>query len=777
MSKKLTDFFSKKSSDGCNANKELDAVLPTCSRPPSKTFAGSELQYRPQENFDFPKTVSGKQQRSCQHKWFSDFPWLHYDSLNDSVICFTCYTAETKGQLTREPNKDPAYISRGFKSWKKAPKCFREHESSKPHITASSFRTVIPQCADVGEMLVDSLASKRLIQRKYYIKVMECVRYLARQGIPFLGRSNNNNDNFYQLLLLRGSDNPIILEKIKKDESRKRTFKYIHADYQLELLTIMANQVLNMVLSPIKENAIFSLMSDEWTDVSNSEQLSICTRTVDGDLNVSENFLGFYEVPNIKSETIVMAIKDVLIRMQLPLQDCRGQTYDGASNMLGKKSGVAARILKEAPKALSTHCHAHSLSLSLKDTCSNVKILNDTLGTVGEICVLVKYSPKREKMLGSIKDNVDGDLEEDDLHDKESAPSLDKLCVTRWTIRGKCFEKIIENYGVLIKLWEKCLGEGRLSTDVKARIVGCQSQMSTFSFFFGLCLGHRIFMITDNLSKTLQSEKMSGTSSQRLANLTVKTLEGMRTDDNFNLFFEFVTEKASKLPVDEPKLKRKRRTPNYSMLQFIDGQESLSTAHHPVTVEDEFREVYFDTLDHVTTSIKERFDQPSFQVYSKLEELLLHETRSKTFEAGIQQIKELYQDEINISSLQTEFFLFRNMFEEENPACLDDIIKQLKTNQRTERLLIPNIIKVCKLLLVNPATSATAERSFSSARNIKTWQRSTTKAKRFNALSILYIYKEITDKIDFVAVGNEFISKHEERLDIFGKFMYSDLSG
>ena len=76
--------------------------------------------------------------------------------------------------------------------------------------------------------------------------------------------------------------------------------------------------------------------------------------------------------------------------MQLTLANCRGQTYDGASNMLGRKSGVAAKILEEQPKALPTHCHAHSLSLSVKDVCKNVKILNDTMGTVGEICVLVK---------------------------------------------------------------------------------------------------------------------------------------------------------------------------------------------------------------------------------------------------------------------------------------------------------------------------------------------------------------------------------------------------
>ena len=64
-------------------------------------------------------------------------------------------------------------------------------------------------------------------------------------------------------------------------------------------MTNMAKQVLTMVLKPIRYNEIFSLMSDEWTDISNLEQLSRRTHTVNNDLIVHENFLGFYEIPNI----------------------------------------------------------------------------------------------------------------------------------------------------------------------------------------------------------------------------------------------------------------------------------------------------------------------------------------------------------------------------------------------------------------------------------------------------------------------------------------------
>ena len=144
--------------------------------------------------------------------------------------------------------------------------------------------------------------------------------------------------------------------------------------------------------------------------------------------------------------------------------------------MLGKKTGVAAKILNEVPKALPIHCHAHSLSLSIKSTCQNAKILNDVMGTVGEICVLVKYSPTRENRLGELKSNVDADIDEEALDDADKVPSLDKLCITRWVIRGKCFEKIQMNDIALMKLWDECLQEGRLSTELKARIMGCKTK-------------------------------------------------------------------------------------------------------------------------------------------------------------------------------------------------------------------------------------------------------------------------------------------------------------
>ena len=44
----------------------------------------------------------------------------------------------------------------------------------------------------------------------------------------------------------------------------------------------------------------------------------------------------------------------------------------------------------------------------------------------------------------------------------------------RWTVRASCFERIVENYAVLMEEWDVCLSE-RLEPDVRERIIGCKT--------------------------------------------------------------------------------------------------------------------------------------------------------------------------------------------------------------------------------------------------------------------------------------------------------------
>ncbi|XP_066910501.1 zinc finger MYM-type protein 1-like [Clytia hemisphaerica] len=361
--------------------------------------------FHPPKHFVFPKKKCGSRERSCQHAWFETYDWLHYDESTQSVFCHYCMVQERKGNLKDQGSKEDAYITKGFSSWKKAPKCFQAHQDSACHKTAQTYQLTIPKCLDVEEMIDNQLTEKRTVERKYLLQVIRCLRYLARQGIALQG--DDGNDNFTQLLHLVGISD----ENLMKHLDGKIGSKYTHSDVQNELLNIMATLTLLEKLKDIDERRFFSMIADEGTDISNKEQLSFCLRTVDENLEAYEDFIGFHQLENIKSDVIVRVIKDILLRLNLSLENCRGQTYDGASNMMGRKSGVSTQILAEQPKAVAIHCEGHSLSLSIKSLTSECDTLKDTLSVVKEICVLVKYSPKRENLLGNIHESIEkGDV-------------------------------------------------------------------------------------------------------------------------------------------------------------------------------------------------------------------------------------------------------------------------------------------------------------------------------------------------------------------------------
>ena len=85
-----------------------------------------------------------------------------------------------------------------------------------------------------------------------------------------------------------------------------------------------------------------------------------------------------------------------------------------------------------------------------------------------------------------------------------------------------------------------------------------------------------------------------------------------------------------------------------------------------------------------------------------------------------------------------------------------------------EKKLIQEVQTVCKLLAVNPATSAAGERSFSSARRMKTWLRSRMGEERFSNLAMLNDHKRRTDSVSLIEVAQEFVSRNENRKRNFG---------
>ena len=342
---------------------------------------------------------------------------------------------------------------------------------------------------------------------------------------------------------------------------------------------------------------------------------------------------------------------------------------------------------------------------------------------------------------------------------------IHNLCPTRWTVRGEAMHSYLNNYSELMELWEWSL-KHVTDTEMKARIRGVQVVMGTFDFVFGCSLGGSILRQTDNFSKTLQHEHFSAAQGQELATTVIKTLTKNRSDQSFDLFWEAVKKRAVQLGTAEPKLPRKRKLPDY-----YGAKTGNATPHFHDSPKDCYRAIYFETYDSVINFIKQRFDQPDYRTYMYLQETLIKAAVSEDYEEDLYKVCEFY-NEINQFDAKTHLAVFSEMMKsadiERTETTLGDIIKYLQKLPRTYKLLISEVIKIAKIMLVMPATNALSERSFSALKRVKTSLRSTTTDSRLNNILTLHVHKEELDSLNISKVADEFISLGERNLIFAG---------
>ena len=99
-----------------------------------------------------------------------------------------------------------------------------------------------------------------------------------------------------------------------------------------EIIEMMALCVLRNITASVKAAKNFAIIADETQDISGIEQFAVSLQWIDEHYFIHEDVIGLIEVENTDGATLTTVLKDVLVRCELELNDCRGQAYDGASN-------------------------------------------------------------------------------------------------------------------------------------------------------------------------------------------------------------------------------------------------------------------------------------------------------------------------------------------------------------------------------------------------------------------------------------------------------------
>ena len=210
-------------------------------------------------------------------------------------------------------------------------------------------------------------------------------------------------------------------------------------------------------------------------------------------------------------------------------------------------------------------------------------------------------------------------------------------------------------------------------------------------------------------------------------------------------------------------------------MHLLGNHRNQTDAFYSSSIEEHFWVIYYQAIDSITSAIKDRFDQASFQLFENAEQFLVKAAMKQSYIDEINKVIHQFKGDIDASAIPAEINIYQTIFEDVQVINFQEIVKHLQTILHLELSLMPNFLILVRLLLVSGATSATLKMSFSLARRLKSWLRTSASQRMFNSLAILNIHKEELDRIYLIEVAKEFVENHPYRRNHFGLFCDEDL--
>lgn len=658
------------------------------------------------------------------------------------MLCGICNKAHELQLLTdtvADRRLEDAFISSGMNNWKHALDKFRSHEKTHCHSFAAAQLEHYSNSAAISAQLSQQISDDQAIAQKALRVIITSVLYLARQGLPLRGHDNSEG-NFSQLLLLRCSDDPAL----------KRWFEGRYKQFtswavQNELLELSAHRILRELCATIRRAKQYSIIVDGTTDMSCTEQESIVVRYSDDNLSPHEVFLGFYTMSSgTDGKTIAKMICDVLLRLNLPIAMLRAQTYDGAANMSGKFNGAQALVAKEQPLALYVHCLMHCGNLAAQSALESTACIRNSTALANDLAVFSRQSTKLSNILKSVQVQHD-----------QAASLLRPLCPTRVLCRGPALKCLLKTLSTILIALEQFADECQ-TTDVAAKARGFAISIGDGDFVLGVKMAILVLDLFENLNRAAQSSRSSVSAIITAMQTTADALAELRTDDAFKEVFADVVSTCQDLDIPLPKLPRVRRPP-----KRFTGQ---AAAHNWQSAEEYFRCQFFHFIDNSVNQLQQRYEQPGLRQYVKLEQILLTQHDTKDVEAVVANYPELDADRLNVqlSMLRQQNYVMTNVA---------DIVDKIVLMPSVVRSMFDQVEQLVRLLLTIPASSAEAERSFSSLRRLKSYLRTTMKQERLNHCTVLHVHQAEVDNLDVIEIAQDFIDKCETRRATFGRLI------
>lgn len=307
---------------------------------------------------------------------------------------------------------------------------------------------------------------------------------------------------------------------------------------------------------------------------------------------------------------------------------------------------------------------------------------------------------------------------------------LKKLCETRWFSRSDALTTFKHAFPVVVDSLEHL----RNNRDDKAGMF--RAAILRLDFIVCLVVCQHILNCVVQLSYFLQDISCDMLSAIDECRVVILQLEQMRQDDRI---WESLFEEAKNIANEhdiEP-----------SCPERVGRQQNR--ANVPAnSVSDYWRRVlYYVLLDHRINELQQRLivTEPRFQAKWLLPS---QATKNQITDAKVAELFTAYRTDIpgdlNFFKTEVDRWVIRWSISAQKPSSL------CKTLNMTTKALYPCIWNILTELITMPVATATAERSFSVLRRIKTYLRTSMHQERLSVLGLTHFHREIPINVERV---------------------------
>lgn len=534
---------------------------------------------------------------------------------------------------------------------------------------------------------------------------------------------------------------PVLKQHVAQVESEATHTSYLGKRIQNELIDCISGKIVEHMVCDIKQSKYFSIILDCTPDVSHKEQLSVIVRHVatTDTPQIKEHFMGFLEAEESTGENLSTLILKKLEELNIPFEDCRGQSYDNGANMKGKRKGVQARLMQINSRALFVPCGAHTLNLVVADAAKSSADATGYFGYLQKLFTLFSASTQRWIIL---KNHV--------------KTTLKSWSDTRWQSRVKSIEAVryqtAEVRNALLEVREK-------APDPAIKIEAQSLAEEVGSYRFAICSVVWCDILTkiQHVSKLLQSVSMQWDVAVDLLRKTEASLVSYR-DTGFASAQTSAKTICDQMNV-EATLKQKRLRTTKRQFSYESPDEQVSDALKKMEVS------FFNVVvDVCIASLQERF-QTLGEVHNKFGVLvnfpdLPKEELEEQCETLSNTLSCSGQSDLDGKELAVEMQSFPDL-PKANMTALE-LLAFLQEKKLKE--VFPNLWVALRIAVTIPVTVATAERSFSKLKRIKTYLRSTMVQERLNGLALISINHDVSRQISFDDTIDEFAARKTRRV-------------